>query len=223
MKAILFDFDGTLVDTQHLYNKALSQVLSKFNPVYTVEYCTRFFDGKCWNDAFDTLSIQENFNKACVFNEGLAIAHELILKHATPTKGTVLALKLLQKYSVKYAICSNSHTKEIHSVLKQTQLAQFFSDDSIFGREMVEKGKPESDIYLLAMGKMGLLPQNCIAVEDSLNGAKSGLNAGIQTVVFTGGTGFLGMERFQAELSPQFGEIPSIPSILDVVEFIGIK
>ena len=223
MKAILFDFDGTLVDTQHLYNKALSQVLLKFNPVYTVEYCTKFFDGKCWSDAFETLSAQENFNKDSVFNEGLAVAHELILKYATPTKGTVLALRLLQKYGVKYAICSNSHTHEIHSVLKQTQLAQFFSDDSIFGREMVKKGKPESDIYLLAMEKLNLLPQNCIAVEDSLNGTKAGLGARIQTVVFTGGTGFLGMERFQDELSPKFGKISSIPSILDVIEFIGIK
>ena len=223
MKAILFDFDGTLVDTQHLYNKALSQVLLKFNPVYTVEYCTKFFDGKCWNDAFDTLSIQENFNKDAIFNEGLAIAHELISKHATPTKGTVLALRILQKYGVKYAICSNSHTHEIHSVLKQTELSQFFENDSIFGREMVQKGKPESDIYILAMEKLALPPQNCIAVEDSINGAKSGLNAGIQTIVFTGGTGFLGIDRFQNELSPQFGKISSIESILDIIAFIGVK
>jgi HAD superfamily hydrolase (TIGR01509 family) len=223
MKAVLFDFDGTLVDTQHLYNKALSQVLLKFNSVYTVEYCTKFFDGKCWNDAFDALSIQENFNKNSVFNEGLAVAHELISKHATPTKGTILALRILQKYGVKYAICSNSHTKEIHSVLKQTELSQFFENDSIFGREMVEKGKPESDIYLLAMEKLALSPQNCISVEDSINGAKSGLNAGIQTIIFTGGTGFLGIDRFQNELSPQFGEISSIESILDVVKFIGMK
>ncbi len=124
---------------------------------------------------------------------------------------------------MKYAICSNSHTHEIHSVLKQTELSQFFENDSIFGREMVQKGKPESDIYLLAMEKLAISPQNCIAVEDSINGAKSGLNAGIQTVVFTGGTGFLGIDRFQNELSPQFGKISSIESILDIIAFIGVK
>ena len=69
MQAILFDFDGTLVDTQHLYNLAISKVLSDFNKKYTVEYCSNFFDGKCWNDAFEEISKEEGFDKEKFLNK----------------------------------------------------------------------------------------------------------------------------------------------------------
>ena len=68
MKAILFDFDGTLVDTQHLYNLAISKVLFAFNEKYTVDYCANFFDGRCWSDAFTEISKAEGFDKEKIFH-----------------------------------------------------------------------------------------------------------------------------------------------------------
>ncbi len=220
MKAILFDFDGTLVDTQHLYNKALSQVLSKFNPVYTIEYCTNFFDGKCWNDAFEMLAIQENFHKEAVFSEALALAYNLISGDAKATNGTTEALTLLREMGVKYAICSNSHTHEIHSVLKATGLDGFFVDGNIFGRDMVKNGKPASDIYLLGLEKMGIDKEKCIAVEDSINGAKASINADIQTIIFTGGSSFTGGFSNIARFSSAFGSVNCVEDMRKIVEYV---
>ena len=135
------------------------------------------------------------------------------MENAKPTLGTVELLSVLQNNGARYAICSNSRSEEIHTVLKTTKLDKFFADMPIFGREMVQKGKPASDIYLFALKEMNVLPQNAVVVEDSLNGVMASVGAGIQTVVFTGGTGFLGMNRFVE----RFGSIPNISSMADLI------
>lgn len=216
MKTILFDFDGTLVDTQYLYNIAISKVLYAYNSRYTVEYCTQFFDGKCWNDAFTELSEKEGFDKMKVFNEGLSYAQKLIKKHAHVTNKTQEALHFLRANNIEYAICSNSHSREIGTVLKHTKLDGYFTDDIIFGRECVVNGKPESDIYLYALEKLNKKNTDCIVIEDSINGAKAGINANIETIIFTGGTGFSGMEKFYQIFG---SDIKSYHSMMDVVQY----
>lgn len=198
MKAILFDFDGTLVDTQTLYNIAVSRVLSDYNKKYTVEYCSHFFEGRCWHDAFDGIAHEEGFDKDAIFNRGLDLAKEMISKQAKPTAGTLDALEDLKSKGAKMAICSNSHSQEILSILKQTRMEEFFDEDCILGRDSVQQGKPASDIYLLGLKVLGVGPRQAIAVEDSLNGAKASLDANIETVIFTGSTSFNGMNFFEA-------------------------
>ena len=218
MKAILFDFDGTLVDTQVLYNIAISKTLTPYNQKFTVEYCSQFFDGKCWNDAFDIIAIEENFHKETIFNKGLTLAREIIAKHAKPTDGTPETLALLKSKGVKMAICSNSHRDEIRAVLKQTGLDDFFDDALIFGRDLVSKGKPSSDIYLLGLEAFGVAPQNAIAIEDSINGARASLNANIPTAIFTGSTSFHGMSSFKKAFQE---DLPHFNNMKEIVQYVG--
>jgi HAD superfamily hydrolase (TIGR01509 family) len=220
MKGILFDFDGTLVDSQHFYNIALAKILSRFDSIYSVEYCTKLFDGKCWNDVFEMLAVKEGFDKDLVFNEALGCAYELIESGARATNGTVEVLIALQEFGVKYAICSNSHTSEIESVLRITGLDVFFDKKNVFGRDMVNKGKPASDIYLLGLERMGFGRKDCVAVEDSVNGVMASVNAGIETVVFAGGTGFvMGFSKIERFLN-EFGEIGFIKDMRGIVGYL---
>lgn len=189
MKAILFDFDGTLVDTQIWYNIAISKVLSRFNKKYTEEFCSNYFDGRCWQDVVLQISQDEIFNPNQILDEAIAIAHALILGNITPNEGVVEVLDLLSQSTVQYAICSNSNTNEIQAALKKCKLDKFFNGN-IFGRDLVQKGKPESDIYLLGLQKLGVKASETFAVEDSLNGAKASFNAQIPTVIFSGGSHF---------------------------------
>lgn len=218
MKAILFDFDGTLVDTQILYNIAISQTLSRYNPRFTVEYCSHYFEGQCWNDAFETLAAEEKFHKETVFNEGISLARDIISKHAKPTDGTHEALALLKTKNVPMAICSNSHRDEIFSVLNQTGLREFFNDAFVLGRDLVSKGKPSSEIYLLGLEVFGIKPQNAIAIEDSINGAKASLNANIPTAVFTGSTSFHGMSVFKKAFQTNLPHFNNMKEIMHYVE-----
>jgi HAD superfamily hydrolase (TIGR01509 family) len=221
MKAILFDFDGTLVDTQHLYNLAISKVLFAFNEKYTVDYCSNFFDGRCWSDAFTEISKEEGFDKEKIFHEGLSYAKELISHHVDTTTGVVEALEILQEKDIKYGICSNSHTDEIEFILGKTQLKKYFPSDAIFGRNLVQTGKPASDIYQLGLQKMCINSKNCFAVEDSINGATASINAGIKTFIFSGATSFGGEEKFKKTFDFPLQLFHDMRDIINTIVYAG--
>jgi HAD superfamily hydrolase (TIGR01509 family) len=159
----------------------------------------------------------EKFNVETIFNGAIKVAEKLIVENATTTNGAVEALKLLQKNGVLMAICSNSNVYEIHSILTKLNLWQFFEDDLIFGREMVLRGKPSGDIYLLALEKLNVAPNDAIALEDSTNGAKASIEAGIKTVIFTGATGFCGMKAFDDVFERRLPNFDSVHNFAEEV------
>jgi HAD superfamily hydrolase (TIGR01509 family) len=62
-----------------------------------------------------------------------------------------------------------------------------FSDDAVFTRELVKRGKPAPDLFLYAAEKMGVPPSRCIVVEDSNSGVEAALAAGMDCVAYLGG------------------------------------
>lgn len=190
MKAILFDFDGTLVDTQAWYSIAISKILSRFNKKYTIDFCAKYFDGRCWQELIGDISMEEKFNSEKVLNEAINLAHSLIMDNIRPNDGVMDTLDILCQSKVKYAICSNSGIKEIRMGLAKTGMDKFFAESDIFGRELVSNGKPASDIYKLGLKKLGVQSNDCFAVEDTINGAQASISAGIQTIIFSGGSHF---------------------------------
>ncbi len=218
MKAILFDFDGTLVDSQHWYDVAISKHLLQFNTKYTHEYCSKFINGRCWYDAFDIVAKEEGFDKNIILGKALADAQELIAQNANVTNGTMEALDSLDKMGIVYAICSNASKNEIEFILNKTHLDKYFPSERIFARNMVKNGKPSSDVYLLGLKSLGLHPSQTFAVEDSLNGAKASINAEIKTLIFTGSSSFNSKEKFYQE----FGQDTIFfDNMLSVVEYVN--
>lgn len=215
-EAILFDFDGTLVDTQYLYNKAVFEIISKESPKYTFDYCQQIFDGKCWQEVFAEMQKYETFDTKKVMDESIAYAHELIDKHASSTNGTEEALETLAQNNIPIAICSNSYVYEIQKVLKQINLKKYFKDENIFGRDCVQNGKPNSDIYLFACKKLNVLTQNVIAIEDTMSGAKASIGANISTVIFTGSKSFHNIEKFHKA----FGDIKTFDNMKNFATFV---
>ena len=68
--------------------------------------------------------------------------------------------------------------------MKAVNIEKYFSDKKVFTVDMVTKGKPEPDLFLLAAEKMGYKPENCIVVEDSVAGLKAAIKAGMTPVAF---------------------------------------
>ncbi len=97
------------------------------------------------------------------------------------TPGIEEFLKKLKKQKIKTAIVSGSHKTNVQAALDVFGLSKYF--DVIVSGDDLEKRKPDPEPFLYAARKLGLKPEECIAVEDSFSGAKSVRAAGMKLVV----------------------------------------
>ena len=120
----------------------------------------------------------ENFNRVM---QGLD-SHMAQLNHAFPLKSGVL--NLLKHYQSNQVICSVASSSPTHHIthrLKHVGVLDYFNH--ITSGQEVASGKPSPDIYLLAVEKLGLSVDECIAFEDSENGARAAIAAGLKVIV----------------------------------------
>lgn len=95
-------------------------------------------------------------------------------------QGSKGLLYWLRGKKVKLGLVSSTPSEQAEFILKKTSLLPFF--DLVVGGDMVKEGKPSPQIYLLASRKLGLMPEECIVVEDSKNGILAGLKGGMEVI-----------------------------------------
>lgn len=187
-KAVLFDFDGTMVDTQLLYDLAASEALCKVDEKYNFEYCSQYFNGRGWKDVFAEIGKQDPKLKVeNVFMDALKIAHDLTNTLTKPNKNLVSTLNSLSKMNIKFVICSNAKRAEIRKKLKIVKLEDYFTEAEVFTFESSGNSKPKPDVYLEAINFLNLKPEEALIIEDSKAGVLAGINANIETLFYTGG------------------------------------
>ncbi|MGH2638486.1 MAG: HAD family hydrolase [Rhabdochlamydiaceae bacterium] len=184
IKAILFDVDGLMIDSEPLHFQAYKQVLADFGIEFTMEHYLQVWG----SDKDMCLRIVESFKIPLSWQELLDRKNELFRKsfihQVTPKKGLLeLLLQLKGKYFT--AVVSSSQLHEINTVLKTIGVTQFFS--KIISAESVEHGKPSPDCYLLAAEKLGVVPADCLALEDSPKGVAAAKAAGMACWAIPGG------------------------------------
>ncbi len=182
-KLIIFDFDGTLVDTEFIASRVFTQVWTSLGIPMTEDYFLTNFAGT-GHDAQIVVDLKIKLKP-----EGLAksqSAFDLALQtDLKPVAGMELLLASLQN-NFTYCVASNSETEYLHRVLKISGLQHFFAD-RIFSAHDVEKPKPAPDVFLLAARTLGFTPQNCIVIEDSAAGIAAGKNAEMKVIGFFAG------------------------------------
>jgi HAD superfamily hydrolase (TIGR01509 family) len=95
--------------------------------------------------------------------------------------GALPLLQALQAAGIPCAVASSSNLGEIRHRLAHVDVLQYF--DAIAGGDEVAHGKPDPALYLLAASRLGVAPADCIAFEDSENGARAAQSAGIRVVI----------------------------------------
>lgn len=179
IKAVLFDMDGVLIDAKDWHYEALNKALGLFGLEISRYDHLATFDGLPTKVKLQILSKRYYLPKELhdfINSVKQSYTAELVYQKCHPLFTHEYALSKLHQQGYKIAVCSNSIRKTIELMMDRAKLIQYL--DLIISNEDVTKAKPDPEMYLTAMEKLGLNSDECIVVEDNPNGIQAGRASG---------------------------------------------
>lgn len=182
-KAVVFDMDGVIFDSERLVLECWERVAQEYglsgmreafmpcigtNSVMTREIVLNYYGADFPYDEFRKKSS--------------VLFHEIVDEGKLPVKKGVRELfDYLKENQVPMAVASSTRLQSVTQELKQAGLYDYFQ--VVMGGDQLKKSKPEPDIYLMTCEKMGIIPADAYAVEDSYNGIRSSYSAGMRPIM----------------------------------------
>jgi HAD superfamily hydrolase (TIGR01509 family) len=213
IKLIIFDCDGTLIDSEYINNKATSEILIELGHTkFTVEYCLSLFAGCSSHDIIKALKEDNIQNPEETLNTMNIRALKLAKTNLKPIKH---AIETVTQIKIPKAVASNGEKMNVIEFLKMTGLIKYFPEEQIFTTELVAKPKPAPDLHLYTAKKMGNVdPKNCLVIEDSIRGIIAAKNAGMNVLAFTGGNHHHNKSKKELHKAGASAVIETLPEIL---------
>lgn len=188
IKAVIFDMDGTIIDTEYIWQKVIYDFLLKRG----IKQLTPTQVDKLKNSAggglpkaSEVLKNEFNFSESIeqLVKEKTALSLEYMEKYQVNfIKGFQSFHKQLQKKLISTSIGTNSNIPTLDILSKKLNLKQFFGNN-IYSMEHVEnKAKPDPAVFLHAAKKLNVKPSECLVFEDSISGFKAAKKAGMTLV-----------------------------------------
>ncbi len=182
IKAVIFDCDGTLVDSEVLGAKAMYEVAAKYGCSMGFDAFVHSYTGRNMAlnietiNSFSETPMPESF--ATEVRAAMAVKFEEELKEIEGAKAMLMHLK---DRGIPVAIATNGPRVKAEHTLGLTGLLPFFQNpDSLFSAYDHHTFKPDPKLFLLAAQFLQIAPEHCAAVEDSLSGLKAAVSAGMQ-------------------------------------------
>ncbi len=179
IKAVIFDMDGLLLDTEKVYFKGYQNARTAMG---LAPYDAGFMELIGLPTAAGRPLLEAHLGAATDAFEA-QWDHEIrqLMTARIPAKPGVRHLMTqLQDQQIPYAIATSTFTSKAHDHLERAGLGDLF--DTIIGGDQVQNGKPAPDIYLKAASTLKIDPRLCAAFEDSENGVRAAVAAGMTTV-----------------------------------------
>ena len=182
-KAVIFDMDGTLIDTEKYYRIFWPKALAVHGYQMTDEQALKV---RSLGKPHALKQFQEWFGDDFDYEGVKATRKRLMEAHLNQVgvdckAGAREALEYLRQKNITAAIATATDLERAYKYLDMAGIRSYF--DQIISAHMVKEGKPSPDIYLYACEQLGLRPQECFAVEDSPNGVMSAYRAGCKVVM----------------------------------------
>lgn len=188
IKAIVFDMDGVIVDTEFQDFRIQKEFIKTENPTIDLEL-TDFDEliGQSYEMLYETLrkfigsndSLRDIKDRFEAYND---VAYESIDYQQLFRKDILLILQWAKANDVLLAVASSSTHDHIVEVLTSCGIKDYF--DVIYSGEFVEESKPNPAIYLNTLKKLNVEPKDAIAIEDSYYGISAAKAAGITTIAY---------------------------------------
>lgn len=176
---IIFDLDGTLVDSEPLCNQAFLDLLPEISP--SVDNFLVRFRGRKLADIFYDIEIMIGRALPIDFETTYREHVEVLFKSSLEAFPDVY--DVLKTIEIKTCIASSGPRKKIVAALENTGLDSFFAE-RIFSSYDISKWKPDPSLFLHAASKMDTPPNSCLVVEDSPVGIAAAMSAGMIPLQF---------------------------------------
>lgn len=182
IEAVIFDMDGLLIDSEPLWQEAEIQIFKRVNIILTRELCLQT-KGLRIDEVVNYWFLRypwTNLTKQEVEDLIVAKVIELIQLKGEPLAGVNHAVSFVRQKQVKIALASSSSLPIIQAALQKLDLTDIFT--AIYSAESETWGKPHPGVYLTTANKLQVAPQNCLALEDSLNGVLAAKSAQMKCI-----------------------------------------
>ena len=186
-KAVIFDMDGTIVDTEKVWREACKKYLTQKGVLLTPEKM-QILEKK--SHGLSSHKIAELFKEITgipddletIMKEQSGIGHTLIEEGIDFINGFEPFHKTLGDRNIKTAIATNATPAGLEKTNGVLNLKNFFGSHMYDISYVNFVGKPSPDIYLYAAKQLGMPPSECIAIEDSAHGVEAAVNAGMYCI-----------------------------------------
>ncbi|MFV0321367.1 MAG: HAD family hydrolase [Alphaproteobacteria bacterium] len=205
LTAVLFDMDGTLVDSEDLHYENVVAVCAEYGYEFTAHDNMRFM-GHSMTNIFNALKpdFPSDITFERFFDDNLARFEKTIKKeHLFP--GVLDTLQYLKSKNIPMFVVTNGEQKAADVALSKTEIIHYFK--GVITAAQVTKAKPDPQPYLLAAQNLNIPIEQCLIVEDSATGATSGIKAGGYVIALDH---TMGRDQLQManKIVTNFAEIP---------------
>ena len=194
LKAVIFDFDGVITDSEILHLRAFNQSLAQYGIEITKnDYYTMYLgfnDTDCYKLLIEKGLLKMDEQQI----NTLMIQKKKIFEQLAKAEGKMIEgvrdfLNMLEQNNIPMAICSGSLLTEVEMVLEDARLRHLF--EVVVSGEQVKKGKPDPEGFLLSLQRLNenrenpIMANQCIVIEDSHWGLEAAKAAGMHTIAVT--------------------------------------
>ncbi|MFT6925642.1 MAG: HAD superfamily hydrolase (TIGR01509 family) [Psychromonas sp.] len=181
IKCIIFDCDGTLVDSEYLCNLGLEIKLKEYAVTQSAEQLMILYKGMKLAYVLDCLQEAHQISfKDDFIPTYRAIVENLFEQSLTPCEGV---FDLLSRIKLPVCVASNGPKDKMLKALQLTHLSSFFKNN-LYSAYDINSWKPDPGLFLYAAKKMGFKPEQCLVIEDTLVGIEAAKAGGIRAVLY---------------------------------------
>lgn len=196
MKALLFDFDGTLLDTNELILQTFMHVLEeRFPGQYSPKDCMNFM-GPSLKETFEQLTPNEVEEMIAKYRQWNEAHHDELVKEFD---GVIPTLEQLKEQGIRLAIVSTKRNETIEKGLNLMGAKHLF--EFWIGTDDVKRVKPDPEPVLLALERLGVSKEDAMMIGDNYHDIQAGKNAGVKTA---GVAWSLKGEEFLQQFNPDY-------------------
>jgi beta-phosphoglucomutase family hydrolase len=183
-KAVIFDMDGTLIDSTKADFLAWQKLFSFYGKSLTYKEYVPLLGIKSAQVVKEFLPLKNDEEIQMALTRKLVFFHEYIAENGIyPVPYADVFLKQIKQLDIPVALATSSRKAKMEMVMTKVELVTLF--DAIVTGGDVKNGKPAPDIFIKAAEKLGVRPQDCIVFEDASNGVKAAKNAFMKCVALS--------------------------------------